>query len=218
MKKMMILAIGLLVLTMISCTKTLTGTGAELSETRALDTFDKIRTNGTARVQIMYGPVAQVVISGYQNLLPYYKSQVVNGELILGYESDYNNIRNDNIRVNIILPSISGVYINGSGEIYIRNFPNGQTLQATINGSGNIDVYSSTFNKGIYDVNGSGDIHASTSQSNEAEATIHGSGVIAVNCAQKLTARIFGSGTIDYYGNPAVTDVVVSGSGQVRKK
>jgi hypothetical protein len=200
-----------------SCTKSITGEGPTATQIRQVATFNKVKINGSGDVEIVPSNTQQVIISGYTNLLEVYESKVVNGELQLGFEPR-KNIRNDNIKVRIEIPDIRGVNINGSGDFMINGFLQGTDLHTLINGSGRIRIQSSSFNSTSYNINGSGDIFAAGIPSKTSEATITGSGFIELNCTQNLKARISGSGTIDYYGNPPTTDISISGSGVVRKK
>ena len=200
-----------------SCTKTITGEGPITTQNRQVNTFTKIKINGSGDVEVVPSNNQQVIITGYTNLLDVYESKVVNGELQLGFESR-KNIRNDNIKVRIEIPDIKGVNINGSGDILINGFLQGTDLNALINGSGRIKIQSSAFNSASYNINGSGDIFAAAIPSKTTEASITGSGFIELNCTQNLKVRISGSGTVDYYGNPPTTDIAISGSGVVRKK
>ncbi|MBL0883555.1 MAG: DUF2807 domain-containing protein [Chitinophagaceae bacterium] len=212
-----IVGLSSLLLLFTSCTKSITGEGPTSTQIRQVNTFNKIKINGSGDVEVVPSNNQQVIISGYNNLLEIYESKVVNGELQLGFEPR-KNIRNDNIKVRIEIPDIRGVNINGSGDILINGFLQGTELGALINGSGRIRIQSSAFNRTAYYINGSGDIFAAAIPSRTSEATITGSGFIELNCTQNLKVRISGSGTIDYYGNPPSTDISISGSGVVRKK
>ncbi len=200
-----------------SCTKSITGEGPTATQIRQVANFNKIKLNGSGDVEIVPSNAQQVIVSGYTNLLEVYESKVINGELVLGFESR-KNIRNDNIKVRIEIPDIRGININGSGDVMINGFLQGTDLNALINGSGRIRIQSSAFNSTSYNINGSGDIFAAGIPSKTSEASITGSGFIELNCSQNLKIRISGSGTIDYYGNPPTTDIAISGSGVVRKK
>ncbi|MEJ7588748.1 MAG: DUF2807 domain-containing protein [Ferruginibacter sp.] len=65
---------------------------------------------------------------------------------------------NSNIKVNITIPSLASLRVNGSGNINAKNFMNGDFLAATINGSGDIFVNDSKYNKVNYSIHGSGEI------------------------------------------------------------
>lgn len=200
-----------------SCTKSITGEGPLQTENRQVTAFNKVKINGSAEVEIVQSATQQVSITGYGNLLAIYESTVANGELSLGYKSRYN-IKNDNIKIRIEVADIRSVYLNGSGDIIITNFSQGVELASTINGSGRVRVQNSSFTKMAYHINGSGSMYGAGIAAQQAEVSIHGSGHIELHCSQHLKVNIEGSGTVDYYGNPATTDISIHGSGIARKK
>lgn len=200
-----------------SCTKSVIGEGSVLTEDRQVLLFTKVRVNGSADVEIVQSNNQKLTISGYANLLNIYESVVTNGELTLGYKSSYN-IKNDNIKIKIEVADIRSVYLNGSGDISISNFTHGTELTSFINGSGKVQIQNASFPKMVYHINGSGSMFGAAIPAQQVEVSIHGSGHIELNCTQHLKINIEGSGTVDYYGNPATTDISVHGSGTTRKK
>ncbi len=200
-----------------SCTKSIVGEGPVQTENRQVATFTKVKINGSAEVEIIQSNTQRLSITGYGNLLAIYESQVNNGELSLGYKSRYN-IKNDNIKIRVEVADIRSVYLNGSGDIIITNFTQGVELASTINGSGRVRVQNSSFTKMAYHINGSGSMYGAGIAAQQAEVSIHGSGHIELSCSQHLKVNIEGSGTVDYYGNPATTDISIHGSGIARKK
>ena len=202
-----------------ACNKeTIKGGGAVISENRTVPAFTEIQLNGDADASVVAGPVQQVTVNGYENLLPVYETKIIGTTLHLGFKPNYYNVRNNNIKVTIVVPDLTFIRTNGSGNFIAKNFMNGNNFSAYINGSGNIDVKDSKFQKVTYNVNGSGNIHANTTEAIEAQAEIHGSGNILLRVTGKLTANIAGSGNIDYWGNPATTSTQVNGSGRISKK
>jgi len=201
-----------------ACTKSIRGSGSTVTETRNIAAITSVQLEGSAEVEIMQGNVQSVTVSGYENLVPIFVTQVNNGNLILRFEDPYYNVRRNNIKVTIVIPDIQAVRSNGSGQISISNFLNKINFNASINGSGNITMNNSSFTKMVLDVNGSGNIKAYGCTAIDTEAEIHGSGNIEITCVNKISAHIYGSGNIDYWGNPVATDVQISGSGRVRKR
>lgn len=200
-----------------SCTKTITGEGPVITETRSAAAFSAVDLEGSGEVEITEGAITSITVSGYANLVPVYTTSVDNGTLILKFDNEYRNIRQNNIKTKIIVADIGKVRIHGSGNIAVNGFLNSNSLASVINGSGKIKVANSDYAKFSAEINGSGDINAIGAPSVEVDARINGSGYIAVTCSQKLKARISGSGNIDYWGSPAV-DTDISGSGKVRKQ
>jgi len=202
-----------------SCHKhSIKGDGSVTSETRNVSSFHTVCANGDVEVRIHQSTDERVVVTGYSNLIPVYKTKVKDGKLTLEFEDGYWNVRNNNIRVDVYTNELSGVDLNGSGDIYVGAGIDGESLHAEINGSGEIEIASNTYDDLSLKVNGSGEIRARDAEADNADARISGSGKITLTVHNYLNAKISGSGTIDYSGNPERVDTEVSGSGKIRKQ
>ena len=105
--------------------------------------------------------------------------------------------------------------LDGSGKINLTNLEVGK-LFAEVNGSGNISASGSATDSKI-EINGSGDLDLSLFESKIVKASINGSGDCLVWVLDKLDARISGSGSIKYKGEPKVFNSYTSGSGNISK-
>lgn len=198
--------------------ETIKGGGTVISETRQLAPFTGVRIHGSDEVNITFGPMQQVTVTGYENLLPIYETTLIGGILNLQFRPDLYNVRNSNIKVNITMPALDLLTTNGSGKMLAENFKNGDALTASIGGSGNIYVKNCKYRTVTYRINGSGNIKAATTESDEAVAEISGAGNIELKVNKKLKAFISGSGNVNYWGNPLTIISQVSGSGVISKK
>lgn len=206
------------VLLLTACNKeSIRGGGASVTEQRNIPSFTQVQLDGDAAATITYGTTQKVSVTGYGNLVPVYETKLIAGVLHLRFKEGHR-IRNSNIRVAIEIPTLSYLRVNGSGNMTARNFSQGDMLEAYVNGSGDLLVEQSQFNKAVYQVNGSGILHANTTEAINVNAEIHGSGKIDLRVSGELDASISGSGVIDYWGNPAAVNTQVSGSGRINKK
>jgi hypothetical protein len=220
-----------------SCEKaSIIGSGSTTTESRNVSSFTGVQAEGSTDVEIVKGTQQKVEVSGYKNLVDIYEAYVQNGTLVLKFRNDFSNFRNNNVRVRIEIPQLSSVGLNGSGNVSVQNFTNnnltstvngsgnlaffnltGTNLSSTVNGSGDVASANCTFDQLYTRVSGSGKIRAAQILSKNADASVSGSGTIELTAAQKLKARISGSGEIRYHGNPASTDIEISGSGKVKR-
>lgn len=202
-------------LMMASCSRErLKGDGATISETRITAPFNSIDCNGSNEIRVFRDTVYRVIVTGYQNLVPAYTTNVSGGKLRLEYE-DNTRVRNDNISVDVYTPDVNNITLNGSGNIRINPGFEG-VFGGEINGSGNLYLAGGDFRQATYRVKGSGNISARNAVADTVHATISGSGNIELTVVDYLVARISGSGNIDYWGSP-VADIDISGSGRVKK-
>ncbi|HTN47635.1 MAG TPA: head GIN domain-containing protein [Flavipsychrobacter sp.] len=201
-----------------SCSKNfIKGEGRTLTESRDLAEFNAIEANGSVEVEIVSSNENRVEITGYQNLIPVYETDVRNGKLVLEYDDDYINVKNDNLKVKVYSTGVNHIDLNGSGDINAGS-DIGTSMSAEVNGSGKIRFATNYFTSFKPRINGSGEIEAKDATSEEVRAEISGSGDIDVRVTRYLRAYISGSGIIDYWGNPSDgVDTEISGSGKVRK-
>ncbi|MBZ0098076.1 MAG: DUF2807 domain-containing protein, partial [Taibaiella sp.] len=158
MKKFTVfMSVCLLALGFASCHKRgIKGEGNIVSETRMVGEFAKIEANGSTDVTVVADDEYFVIVKGYSNLVPIYKTNVSGDRLILEFKEGYWNVRNDNITVEVHTPYVDKVSLNGSGSIYVGAGYDHERLDANINGSGNVEVANSTFRYMDVFINGSG--------------------------------------------------------------
>ena len=214
MKLLLFICISIL---FIGCSKDrLTASGDKTTDTRYPGEFTGISTSGSTPVQITYGTEFKVELKGSNNLIPYFKTNIINGTLYLGYENA--SVQHDDVEAYITLPVIRKVTLSGSGKINIEgDFPPVHELKLSISGSGDIlikDPFDS--DESLVSISGSGKVDLLKVNSKMAEVDISGSGNASLKVQNKLEAKISGSGKIYYSGSPEV-DADVSGSGKVIK-
>ncbi|MBS1741879.1 MAG: DUF2807 domain-containing protein [Bacteroidetes bacterium] len=218
MKNSIAIIITSAILVISSCGKdSIRGSGSTETQTRTVATFNYVDGNADIKIHIAHGSTASLELRGYKNLLNITESYVVNGKLTLKYKNEYHNVKNSNVEAYIVIPDLAGASTNGNGNMWIDGFLNGNSLDAKINGSSEINISNSQYDYVSLDVNGSGNFRAAGLQSKICNSTIHGSGDIEIAVSDKLKARIYGSGNIRYWGNPQV-DASVSGSGNVTRQ
>ena len=212
MKKIFVPLLAALLLA--SCAKErLSGSGAVVTEDRAVANFTKVTTSGASNVYIEQGDAFSVQVKGYGNLLPHFETVVRNQTLEVGYK-DVQSIKNDNIEVFVTMPALEGARINGSADIEATGDFTSNRMDFFIAGSGNIAVESGTAQNLFTDISGSGNIRLFGVTANKAAVSMSGSGTTEVNAVAALKAIINGSGTVFYKGSPTI-ETSVSGSGKL---
>lgn len=215
MKQLIIIATLFCLFT--SCTKDrLTANGEQISTARELNNFSTIRSSGAHRIHIKYGTEFKVVLKGSNNLLPYFKTEVSNNKLYLGYENA--NIERDDVQVEVTLPLIRGIALSGSSKVNIDGeFPAVNVFTSDISGSATVTL---TNNLSADDldvtISGSGEMDLEKLTVKHASINISGSGNARVQVRDEMKATIIGSGKVYYLGNPTI-DSRISGSGKIIK-
>lgn len=218
MKNALLFAFAAITLVTTSCNKhRLRGEGDSGSETRTPGSFTSVIADGSTPVDVYPSTEDRVVITGYNNLIGIYETNVSGGTLRLKFKDNYINIRNNNLSVAVYTKDMNSIKINGSGDVHLHSGLTSNAMVAEINGSGNVRIDENHFNNMGCNVNGSGDISAQPCIAQNVSTKISGSGNIRITAEKTLSVRISGSGNVDYWGNPQLTEVNISGSGKVIK-
>lgn len=213
------------------------GNGQLKKENRSAGTFTKVASSGSWDVMIAYGAEHGIQVEADENLIPYIETKVEDGKLNIRSKKNSNIHSKNKIVVYVILPTLTGVYLSGSGDIIGKgNFSNDGKLSLAVSGSGNIKLDINNVKSMDCNVAGSGKIQVSGKSeslgtnisgsgsvdafglyTNEVSASISGSGNAKVFANKTIDARISGSGNIHYKGAPENIQKKTSGSGRVVK-
>lgn len=161
------------------------------------------------------------------------------GDIAIGFytlnwdEREGVNIKkNGNFELSIPFESLSKVSLSGSGVIDSED-PIRGSLEISLSGSGNIDLkldtekvetqisgsgkikFSGTSKDSDLRIKGSANYNGLELETQNTSIEISGSGQAKVNASVSLNARIKGSGSIRYKGNPQKVNTHISGSGKV---
>lgn len=200
-----------------SCTKDrLTANGDRITTIREVSNFTAIRSSGAHPIEIKYGNEFKVVLKGSNNLLPYFKTEVNNNKLYLGYENA--SVGHDDVQVEVTLPVLKSISLSGSSKVDISgDFPSIGFFNIDVSGSGTI-LLNNNLNADDLDVtiSGSGDVGLEKLAAKRADINISGSGNAYLKVEDHLKASISGSGKVYYAGAPEV-ESRISGSGKVIK-
>jgi hypothetical protein len=194
---------------------TIHGSGNVVSESRDVSGFNKIEFGSQGDVTVTYGDTESLTIEAEDNLLPYLRTWVENGRLVIRTEPYTVNLDETRpIHINVVVTSLDEVLLSGSGNVDVEGV-NGAQFAANLFGSGNLTLTgeAETLNA---DLRGSGIIDANALTADTATASVPGSGTIIVNAADSLNATINGSGTVEYLGSPDLTQRI-SGSGEIKR-
>jgi hypothetical protein len=199
------------------------------------NSFSKIEMEGSFDVIISYGNNLEVEATGHQNVIDELITSVVGDELIL--ELDKRCIIDNDLTINITIPYLTKVTLDGSGDILINDFLNQYNLELELMGSGDMVFNEFTGTENLYikiegsgevkgnkhfpDINivdvrisGSGDYSGFPIKANECNVSISGSGTAKIHANDILNVTIDGSGDVLYQGNPTLSQSI-SGSGDV---
>jgi|GEM_PF-277270 len=213
------------------------GSGVIVEETRSLENFNKVVLESAGNMTIEQSGKEALVVKTDDNLLSRIKSEIRGDTLIISYKPKWYfgfTWPTSNVDINLSVKDLDSIKINGSGTVNSSGLAT-SNLEIKISGSGKVNLDSlilssliaeisgsGEFNlSGLVDkqqitINGSGNYNAKDFRSRETSFKISGAGDGTVSASDKLDVIISGSGKINYYGNPAVTQNI-SGSGSIVK-
>jgi hypothetical protein len=120
----------------------------------------------------------------------------------------------------VTVEGIEGESVNinslGSGDITAQGIV-ADRLKVNISGSGAVSLGEGKVSHQEVTIMGSGNHEASEVVSARVVAQMSGSGDARVQAVEELVAELFGSGNLEYVGEPTVVNANVSGSGEVRQ-
>jgi hypothetical protein len=191
------------------------GSGDMVTESRVVNEFTWIETQGAFDVYVKAGDTQQVLLTFDDNLLELIETEVSGGKLKIYCDSSYRS--RHTCRVEITVPSLEGVTIKGSGDMRIEDF-NSDEFECRTDGSGDIEIIGLKSNVLKCDISGSGDITVKDLAGDVLECRIDGSGGVTIDgTANEVKIDVNGSGDVDARDLTAKeVEVTVMGSGDVK--
>lgn len=180
---------------LLAAAATLFATSAFAQQTIPVGHFQSIELRGGGHVVLHNGPAQRVTLANGSTQFTSFHVED-QGNLVIDACNDDCPHQYD-LRVDITTPEISGIAIEGGGEIDGAGDLHANHLNLAVNGGGHIDMR---------------DVHVPT-----VEAAVNGGGHIETAPDSSLHAAVSGGGLIEYWGNPKVSSAV-NGGGHVRQR
>jgi hypothetical protein len=205
------------------------------TERRNVDAFSAISMGVAGDCYITQGNSVNLEVEGDADDLDDLITEVRNKTLYIKYRRGGWNIRRNRVTIHLMTPELSEISLSGSGKVISRNRLNSDhleikvsgsgkmtlevsadDLEASISGSGNMEV-SGTADQVELTISGSGNLEAEELRVDRYDVRISGSGRSRIYVGDELNAKISGSGSVYYTGDPDKVISNVSGSGRVKE-
>lgn len=195
--------------------ETVRGSGNVITEGREVSGFTAVSLQGMGQLQIDQNGSESLSITTDDNLLPYIETRVRGNKLIISVQGNtlFSNVTE--LTYHVTVANIDSVELDGAGEIEVSHL-DADEWQVNLDGTGSITA-SGQANKQTVEINGAGAYTADKLASQEATVRHSGAGMAVVQVSEQLDVRIDGLGTVEYIGDPEVTQTV-NGSGTVRQR
>ena len=200
-----------------------------------IDNYEKVILNisGEVYYQQFSDSAPYLQIHTDENIFKVLDVKVQDNKLIIDVQKD-SIIRPSKLTIYTCSHNLDQVTVNGSGKIRLKGEVNSNDLKLNITGSGDLLADSLLCNVLTVNITGSGNTQL-TGASNRSSFTITGSGNIDafdyfvqdMNCritgsgnikalvTNKLNAKLIGSGSLFYRGDPQSITKIITGSGKV---
>jgi len=192
---------------------TVKGSGNVISETREVSGITSIDLQDSIEVNVKFGAVESLVITGEDNIIFLIETNVSNHQLIIKTKPLMTYSATKPVRVDVTVTSLEGITLSGSGGLELSGY-RGDSLTMDLSGSGTLSA-DGTANTVTITQGGSGDVDAHRLSVKKATVVLSGSGSVTVFASEELDATISGSGQIRYSGNPNKINKNISGSGTI---
>lgn len=181
------------------------------TEVRTVAEFHALELRGAARVDVRVGEAQSVVVTAEEALLPFLKTEVRDGTLVLDRAPGAPTTRKT-VQITVTAPTLDAAVLLGSGDVRLSNVK-GASFRAAITGSGDVTAVGA-IDELVVDVDGSGEARLAGLAAKNVKVRLSGSGDARVTASEALDVQLLGSGDVRYSGNPRLTQSV-QGSGDV---
>lgn len=173
--------------------------GRTIVEQRALPPFDSIVLRNSADVTVTIGDQPTVSVEADENLVGRVSTTVESGKLVVGWTGGAS-------RLNVTLPHLRSLNVDGPGSTSLSGLRD--PISIVVSGAGNVKASGNVESVDLV-VNGPGHFELTQLHAKDAKIVLMGTGDAAVFATRKLSATVFGPGSVRYLGDPHVTQNVL---------
>ena len=184
--------------------RTVFGTGEEVEEPRAVESFASVVVSDDLHARVVSGVERPlVVVRGYENLLGMVRTEVRADRLVIEVAEGFDL---DPVpQVLIHAPELRSIAYRGSGKAEVEGLA-GEHVELALEGSGSLRAQGEVTVLRLHTV-GSGDVDLLELTACEADVDATGSGVVCVRVAESLDLHQIGS-----------VEVSVAGGGTIERR
>jgi len=210
------------------------GDGNVVKQDRKVSSFNGLEISGAFEIILNQGDIEAVTVEADENILPYIRTEVVNGTLIIETK-DKPFHHATRMKVYITIKGLKSIDLSGAIDLQTQNRLNLSDLEIDVSGASNanldiavqkLSLDGSGASKLIFkgsavevkmDLSGASNIYAFDMPVENYTISLSGAGKAEINVLKKLSVEISGAGSIKYKGSPAMIDEDVSGAGTIKK-
>lgn len=190
---------------------------ADVSEDRDLEEFTRVEIDGLMDVNIKVGEKQSFTITANkEKFLETVKTRVRNGTLRVDMDSDehfFSLFKKIDVRIDITVPALEGVNMDGLGDIIIQNV-DADEFEIVLDGLGSADIDGRCKSARMI-IDGMGDLNAKNFKCERVRLTVDGMGDADVYASKYIYINLDGFGDVEVYGDPEDREVSKDGMGDI---
>ena len=232
MRYLLFFVITLFVVT--SCSQ-MKGSGNIVKQKRETAVFTGVEAGGAFEVEIKTGPITVVTVESDDNILPYIKTEVVEGVLEISNKRK-NSFENAHFKVFITTPTLNfikasgaakiisfdeiknveSIKIESSGAANIKAMVNAPDIQIKASGASHVELTGKTRNFNAK-ASGSSAVKCVLLQSENAQIAASGASTIHTHASVQIEATASGAATIYHLGTNNIKQKI-SGAARIQSE
>ncbi len=208
------------------------GSGVFLAESRSVPGFSGIAVSGGVELMVRRGD-ASLRIEGDDNIVPLYKTEVVNDVLRIEQKPNVSLSHSQKLKVYVTTPALKQLTASGGVTVtldsvlagtFSAELSGGVELAAqavsletlTLDASGGTEIAMSGQAKtATFTVSGGGEIKAAALQVGSMTIDATGGATLDVTATESITGHTSGGGSVTIHGNPPKSRLQTSGGSSV---
>lgn len=211
------------------------GSGNLKTETRQVSGFHEVVLSGIGDLEITQGQNESLEIEAEDNILAVIETKVESGTLYIGFKEGTGNVQpTKTIIYTLSVVELTGLTASGVGNIHVPDLMTSDldlqisgvgnikidslevsSLAVLISGAGSGEVKGGQAEKLKLEISGAGSFRAPDLELATADVSITGVGNARLWVTDMLDIMLSGTGGVEYYGLPRVTQLV-TGLGSVK--
>ncbi len=183
-----------------------TGNGQWVTQDRPLAAFDRIKLVGHFKVIYHDNRSRHLSVSADKNLLPYIRTRVESGELVVDVKPDARLRSSKTITLHLNNPSLHEINTAGSNEIQLSDLKE-EWLRVHAYGGDKIALHGQV-KEVLYVTSGNTHIDAARLKTEETSVKMRGAGDLVASVDKTLKVNLSGVATVSYRGEPKVSSTL----------
>lgn len=191
------------------------GSGRVATQTRAVAHFQEVEVDGIGTLSLQQTGSESLTIEAEDNLLPLLQSAVSGPRLRLGPSGSVALAPTRPIIYRLTVKDLSAIDLQGATELQASGISTRQ-LAVTVSGAGKATLAGQADSQRVT-LPGTASYDASALSSRDVIVQLMGTGGVVVRTSDRLDVTIAGTGSVEYIGDPQVTQNIL-GLGTVRRR